>query len=76
LGVASYERVQDALIILKLIAPSEEDFQHGRWLSEAQMEKKFRELLGDCALRPAGRESADRRRRENWVARFLLQHRG
>ncbi|MGD0300631.1 MAG: hypothetical protein ABSE86_26400 [Bryobacteraceae bacterium] len=46
-GVASYAKTQDALILLKLVAASEEDFQKGRWLSEAQMEKKLREILGD-----------------------------
>ena len=47
MDVHSYERIQDALIMLKLIARSEEDFQKGRWLSEGQIEQKLRETLGD-----------------------------
>ncbi len=47
MDVRSYEKIQDALIMLKLIARSEEDFQKGRWLSQAQMEQQVRETLGD-----------------------------
>ncbi len=42
LDVQSYERIQDAPIMLKLVSQSEEDYQKGRWLSQAQMEQKLR----------------------------------
>jgi hypothetical protein len=38
MDVESYERLQDVLILLKLISQSEEALQKGRWLSQAQME--------------------------------------
>ena len=38
----SYDRIQDALVLLKLIAQSEEDFRKGRWISQAQMERELR----------------------------------
>lgn len=44
--VESYERIQDALILLKMISQSEEDFRKGRWLSQAQMEKQLRKNDG------------------------------
>jgi prevent-host-death family protein len=47
MDMRSYERIQDALIMLKLIARSEEDFQNGRWLSQAQLGRQLRETLGD-----------------------------
>ncbi|MBZ5592326.1 MAG: type II toxin-antitoxin system Phd/YefM family antitoxin [Acidobacteriia bacterium] len=44
--IKSYERMQDALILLKLISQSEEDFRRGRWKSqkavEASLLRKFR----------------------------------
>jgi prevent-host-death family protein len=47
MDVDSYQRVQDALILLKLISQSEEDFKKGRWMTQAQMERKLRKRLGD-----------------------------
>ena len=47
MDVESYERLQDALVLLKLIAQSEEDLQKGRWISQAQMERELRKRLGD-----------------------------
>jgi prevent-host-death family protein len=47
MDVESYEQIQDALILLKLISQSEEALQKGQWLSQAQMEKELRKRLGD-----------------------------
>jgi len=47
MDVESYERIQDALILLKMISQSEEDFRKGRWISQAQMEREIRKRLGD-----------------------------
>jgi prevent-host-death family protein len=47
MDVESYEQIQDALILLKLISQSEEALQNGQWLSQAQMEKELRKRLGD-----------------------------
>lgn len=47
MDVASYERIQDALILLKLISQSEDALQKGRWLSQSQMERELRKRLGD-----------------------------
>ena len=47
MDVESYEQLQDALILLKLISQSEEALQKGRWLSQTQMEKELRKRLGD-----------------------------
>jgi prevent-host-death family protein len=47
MDIESYERTQDALALLKLIAQSEEDLRKGKWLSQAQMEAELRKRLGD-----------------------------
>jgi prevent-host-death family protein len=47
MDVDSYERLQDTLILLKMISQSEEDFRKGRWISQAQMEREIRKRLGD-----------------------------
>lgn len=47
MDVESYERIQDALILLKLISQSEEDFRKGRWISHAQMEQEVQKRLSD-----------------------------
>jgi prevent-host-death family protein len=47
MDVESYERIQDALILLKLISQSEEARKKGRWLPQAQMEKEVRKRLRD-----------------------------
>lgn len=47
MDVDSYERLQDTLILLKMISQSEEDFRKGRWISQAQMEGEIRKPLGD-----------------------------
>lgn len=45
--IETYERTQDALMMLKLIAQSEEDLRKGKWLSQSQMEAELRKRLGD-----------------------------
>ncbi len=47
IDIESYERTQDALALLKLIAQSEEDLRKGKWLSQSQMEAELRKRLGD-----------------------------
>jgi len=47
MDVDSYEKLQDALFLLKLIAQSEEELRNGKWLSQAQMERELRKRLGD-----------------------------
>ena len=47
IDIESYERTQDALMLLKLIAQSEEDLRKGKWLSQSQMEAELRKRLGD-----------------------------
>lgn len=45
--VETYERTQDALILLKLIAQSEEDIRKGHWLSQSQMAAELKKRLSD-----------------------------
>jgi prevent-host-death family protein len=47
MDVESYEQIQDALILLKMISQSEEDFRKGRWISQAQMEQEVQKRLSD-----------------------------
>jgi prevent-host-death family protein len=47
MDVDSYERLQDALILLKLISQSEEALKKGKWLSQAHMEKELRKRFGN-----------------------------
>ena len=47
MDVESYDRIQDTLILLKLVSQSEEALQKGRHLSHAQMEREVRKRLGD-----------------------------
>jgi len=47
MDVHSYEKIQDALILLRAIAQSEEAFRKGRWLTQEQMERKVRARFGD-----------------------------
>ena len=46
IDVQSYERIQDALILLKLISQSEEALQKGHWLSPAQLEQDLHKRMG------------------------------
>ena len=46
MDVESYERIQDALILLKLISQSEEARRKKRWLSQEQMEEELRKRFG------------------------------
>jgi prevent-host-death family protein len=47
MDIESYERTQDALMMLKLIAQSEDARRKGRWLSQKQMEEKLRKRFRD-----------------------------
>jgi len=47
IDIETYERTQDALLLLKLIAQSEEDLRKGKWLSQSQIEAELRKRLGD-----------------------------
>jgi prevent-host-death family protein len=47
MDIESYERTQDAFMLLKLIAQSEGDLRKGRWLSQSQMAAELRKRLGD-----------------------------
>jgi len=45
--IDSYERAQSALILLKLVAQSEQDIESGRWITHAEMQRKLRQRLKD-----------------------------
>jgi len=45
IDVESYEKTQDALILLKLISQSDEARRKGRWLSQSEMERELRKRL-------------------------------
>jgi prevent-host-death family protein len=47
MDVRSYESIQDASILLKIISQSEEEFRKGRWLTQKQMEREVRKRLAD-----------------------------
>ncbi len=47
MDIESYERTQDALILLKLISQSEDDLRKGKWLSQSQMKSELTRRLGD-----------------------------
>ena len=47
IDIESYERTQDALMLLKMIAQSEDARRKGRWLTQEQMEEKLRKRFGD-----------------------------
>ena len=46
MDVASYERMQDTLALLKLIAQSEDARRKKRWLTQEQMEAVMRKRFG------------------------------
>lgn len=46
MDVRSYERMQDALVLLKLMSQSEEDIRKGRWVSQEEMETEFDKRCG------------------------------
>jgi len=47
MDIETYERTQDALILLKLISQSEDARRKNRWLSQEQMEEELRKRFGD-----------------------------
>jgi len=46
MDVRSYESMQDALILMKMISQSEEEFRKGDWLTQKQMEQAVQATLG------------------------------
>jgi hypothetical protein len=47
MDVESYDKIQDALILLKIIKQSEDARRRKRWLSQEQMEEELRKRFGD-----------------------------
>ena len=47
MDVQSYQKIQDALILLKIISQSEEEFRKGQWLTQEQVDREIRARLGD-----------------------------
>jgi len=41
------DRLPDALILLILIAQSEDEFRKGNWLTQEQVEREVQKTLGD-----------------------------
>ena len=46
MDVESYERIEDALVLLKMISQSEDARSKKRWLSQDQMEEELRKKFG------------------------------
>ncbi|HEY6393164.1 MAG TPA: type II toxin-antitoxin system Phd/YefM family antitoxin [Bryobacteraceae bacterium] len=47
MDVQSYDKIQDAFILLKMISQSEEEFRKGDWLTQEQVDREVRARLGD-----------------------------
>jgi prevent-host-death family protein len=47
MDIESYEKIQDALVLLKIIAQSEDARRRKRWLSQEQMKEELRKRFGD-----------------------------
>jgi len=47
LDAASYEQMQDALILLKILAQSDAEYRRGRWKSQEEVESDFRKRFPD-----------------------------
>ena len=47
MDVETYERLQDALLLLKLIAQSEDALQKGEWITHPRMKRELKKRLGD-----------------------------
>ena len=47
MDVETYERLQDALLLLKLIAQSEDALQKGQWITHLRMKRELKKRLGD-----------------------------
>jgi hypothetical protein len=41
MDAASYEQMQDALILLKILSQSDAEYRNGHWKSQAQVEADF-----------------------------------
>lgn len=47
LDAASYEQMQDALILLKMLAQSDEEYRKGHWKSQEEVEGDFQKRFPD-----------------------------
>ena len=47
MDVGTYERLQDAMLLLKLIAQSEDALQKGKWITHPQLKRELKKRLGD-----------------------------
>jgi prevent-host-death family protein len=47
MDVESYQRIQDALVLLKIIKQSEDARRNKRWMSQEQMAEELRKRFGD-----------------------------
>ena len=47
MDAASYEQMQDALILLKILAQSDAEYRKGHWKSQEEVEADFRKRFPD-----------------------------
>ena len=47
MDVQSYDKIQDAFILMRMISQSEEEFRKGNWLTQEQVDREVRRRLGD-----------------------------
>jgi prevent-host-death family protein len=47
MDVQSYDKIQDAFILMRMISQSEEELRKGDWLTQEQMDREVRRRLGD-----------------------------
>jgi prevent-host-death family protein len=47
MDAASYEQMQDALILLKMLSQSDDEYRKGHWKSQEEVEADFRKRFPD-----------------------------
>ena len=47
MDVQSYDKIQDAFILMRMVSQSEEELRKGDWLTQEQMDREVRRRLGD-----------------------------
>ena len=47
MDVQSYERLQNSLALLKIVAQSEADFKAGRWISQDELDRRIAKRFRD-----------------------------
>jgi len=47
MDVQSYDKIQDAFILMRMISQSEEELRKGDWLTQEQVDREVRRRLGD-----------------------------